>query len=724
MRFRRKDIGGQARSKYFSYLNNSYNSGTTTSGGSNNFTFEEKWLPAKLNADGSYTVDLARVNFTGLIVGQSDIIAYAASDYDGEDSGTAFLKSLNITSPKNDDILVYKNGQWINQEANFGSGGLDLEQLSSYLTENNYITSGYVDNKFVRLTGDTMTGILSIKSTVGDNFNEGIRLHTAPQGWSSLVFCGADNTGDEGTSNNTWAICVNNGAFGIGKKGNGILDGDARLWCDTSNNWHFSGGSSLSYNNSAVLHEGNYASILDPRYINVSGDTMTGALNFANATANSFGDDVLVGDFNQGGHLGIQGINNHTGIAFLKYGDTWGTAAAKYLMTWDGTCMNASSTNLFNNLNADLLDGYHEGNFFRTQRGWMNKAYIDLADYGVNAANYANYPSGTWLVNTGGASDIFINFSADGGSTSAFQLYSSYGDDSILAYRKTIDSNRVSGPWRQIITEMSIGRFNAGSATELQNAHTIWGQSFKGNNNVSGRFELDGTFHNCLSIYDSGTFRTIQTWDSKPLVLNPQGNNVGIYTTNPQAKLHVAGDMITNGDYFFQGYDGTLRIYSMPNPGQPAAYESETVVIQTAFDGQDPKTSNYPQNYPDRTILSLQPRGGRVAIGKASASQVLDVNGNILATGDVICYSDARLKSDIQNLNNRGYLTPRTYIKDGKKSIGFIAQEVKEKYPELIQEGGEYLSLNYNGITAVLEAQILELKEEINKLREEVLNGK
>lgn len=52
--------------------------------------------------------------------------------------------------------------------------------------------------------------------------------------------------------------------------------------------------------------------------------------------------------------------------------------------------------------------------------------------------------------------------------------------------------------------------------------------------------------------------------------------------------------------------------------------------------------------------------------------------GTLTATGEVTAYSDIRLKTSIQPLENRGYIKPVTYKKDGKDSIGFIAQEVRE----------------------------------------------
>ncbi|WP_299230236.1 tail fiber domain-containing protein [uncultured Bacteroides sp.] len=105
--------------------------------------------------------------------------------------------------------------------------------------------------------------------------------------------------------------------------------------------------------------------------------------------------------------------------------------------------------------------------------------------------------------------------------------------------------------------------------------------------------------------------------------------------------------------------------------------------------------------------------------GTGNVDGDMTVTGNILTTGGVTMYSDRRLKTDIQPLNNRGYITPCSYVKDGKKEIGFIAQDVQEIYPELVKEG-EYLSLNYSQMTAILEAQIIELRNEINELKEEL----
>lgn len=52
--------------------------------------------------------------------------------------------------------------------------------------------------------------------------------------------------------------------------------------------------------------------------IYASGGTMDGPLNFKNNTWNLVGDDVYIGDYNQGGSLGIKGKNGQTNIGFVN----------------------------------------------------------------------------------------------------------------------------------------------------------------------------------------------------------------------------------------------------------------------------------------------------------------------------------------------------------------------------------------------------------------------
>ena len=76
-------------------------------------------------------------------------------------------------------------------------------------------------------------------------------------------------------------------------------------------------------------------------------------------------------------------------------------------------------------------------------------------------------------------------------------------------------------------------------------------------------------------------------------------------------------------------------------------------------------------------------------------------------------------------LVNRGTnsLSFSTYIKDGKRCIGFLAQEVRQRYPELVTDTGgadHWLALNYGNLVAVLEAQIIDHEERIKRLEDRI----
>jgi hypothetical protein len=90
-----------------------------------------------------------------------------------------------------------------------------------------------------------------------------------------------------------------------------------------------------------------------------------------------------------------------------------------------------------------------------------------------------------------------------------------------------------------------------------------------------------------------------------------------------------------------------------------------------------------------------------------------------LTSSGVNTSSDIRLKSNIETLQDRGQLNPVSFEMDGKKMIGFVAQEVQELYPEVISEDNtddHYLSINYPMLVAALQAQINSLNERIKIL--------
>lgn len=99
-------------------------------------------------------------------------------------------------------------------------------------------------------------------------------------------------------------------------------------------------------------------------------------------------------------------------------------------------------------------------------------------------------------------------------------------------------------------------------------------------------------------------------------------------------------------------------------------------------------------------------------------------SGTVTATGDVVAYSDEKLKTDIKTLDGSKVYEMRgvSFIKDEKEGSGVIAQELEKVAPELVNNDSEYKSVAYGNITGYLIEAIKDLKEEIEELKSNKCN--
>jgi len=127
--------------------------------------------------------------------------------------------------------------------------------------------------------------------------------------------------------------------------------------------------------------------------------------------------------------------------------------------------------------------------------------------------------------------------------------------------------------------------------------------------------------------------------------------------------------------------------------------------------------------------LSILQSTGYTGIGNPAPSYKLDVSGTIRATGDVIAYSDARVKESVETIENaldkvtqlRGVSYTRNDIEDKSTKIGVIAQEILKVIPEVVQQDdkGRY-SVAYGNIVGLLIESIKELKAEVDELKSRI----
>ena len=223
---------------------------------------------------------------------------------------------------------------------------------------------------------------------------------------------------------------------------------------------------------------------------------------------------------------------------------------------------------------------------------------------------------------------------------------------------------------------------------------------------------------------------------STKVVFKASGN-VGINTTNPLNKLHVDGN-VQIGGWTTAGsrYVGTARIDNGSWTNGAAGMEVESVT-ESGQGNYDQKVHLISHRYNGGTsrvlTASFTTANNRVGIGDATPSYTLDVAGTIRATGDVIAYSDARVKDNVKTIDNalekvtklRGVSYTRNDIEDKSTKIGVIAQEVLKVLPEVVsQDENDKYSVSYGNITGVLIEAIKELKQEIEELKKHKCNCK
>lgn len=231
-----------------------------------------------------------------------------------------------------------------------------------------------------------------------------------------------------------------------------------------------------------VLDTNNYAGIIDGRYVNVTGDTMTGALavttnlevRSANTTTNAM--LILHNPNRSWGNITFRGNMFYFVDGNSSTGTTYRPLKANYYI--------ASATTLCTNLNADLLDGNHEHVFLRHRDTYGIDGYNTLwAQIGIRQYNNAKpdgmanpiYDYGA-VISLPGANtrlDIWYNHtsSASDSTTNGIQYRSGFNDD--------------KKPWRMLLDSVNAKHYNVGSATKLQTARQINGTNFDGTANIT-----------------------------------------------------------------------------------------------------------------------------------------------------------------------------------------------------------------------------------------------
>ena len=332
-----------------------------------------------------------------------------------------------------------------------------------------------LDNKFVTLdTTQSITGAKTFSTSVRFVSNASIIQNQNDTSSYTIILKWYKN----GASRNTYDPSI--GQHNTGGDGNGSIcilpyPTATSPWGGTVGLFISKGVLKLD-GKSVALAENYYTKTeSDERYVNVTGDTMTGPLIVKAAIT------------------GTQLISTiATGTSPLK----------------------VTSTTVVTNLNSDLLDGLHETSFFRARGDQSIASSVPTTTELANNNNLC----GSWNVKYTGASGHLVQFNAGSGSTRYMQFYSTYSGS--LYWRNSTDSTLNTKSWKTIVDSanytgivLKIGTAtkgsatlpiylnagtptacsttlgvsitgNAATATKLQTARTINGTSFDGTTNI------------------------------------------------------------------------------------------------------------------------------------------------------------------------------------------------------------------------------------------------
>lgn len=256
---------------------------------------------------------------------------------------------------------------------------------------------------------------------------------------------------------------------------------------------------------------------------------------------------------------------------------------------------------------------------------------------------------------------------------------------------------------------MSVRQTNALGGTEKYSQITLSnGTTWFGANDRSYQMV------NQANVNGTADYR-IQYWDgtgyNAPFTITAAGN-VGVGAISPTSLLHVkSSSSAMSGIITLENDNGVLtNLYT----ARSALPHADKAVLENT------------------NGLILNPVGGNVGIGTQTASELLEVAGNVKAVS-FINNSDRKLKKNIETLDAglEKVLALRGVRYDfkqdvGKKlpqgeQIGLIAQEVESVLPEVVHDGADgYKSVNYAALVAPLIEAVKEQQAQIDALKAEV----
>ena len=640
-------------------------------------------------------------------------------------------------------------------------------------------SSGAVDDEFdVTITNTLMSSGGNVSGTLTTTGNLGVGISSPTTHYEQVVHI-HESSGSSAVhlTNNTTGSTENDGTDIIAyqddfyiwnrESGGHVIIGTnstERFKLESGGNAYFTGD--LYVNKSSPYIQFGNGGNTTSSAVRIGGDNAAGGRLYLQYNGDSSYIDLY------GGHGSTE---RYRDLSMYARSFTFRTAAATTL----GTAFTIdSSQNVFaNNIkigSTHLLESLSQGNMRITgtnsaavginlyaggnHRGWIysnDSSEIGFLDTSgswdlkkaMNGSLYV-YGSGSTLA-TFGSADAWGRIQHEGGFTNGVYVYTQHGNFRVdgghwCAYDDNeldLGASQSSQRWRNLyLASQIVGGFGARTTSgttdwnDSSNARSGAGYTLLLGNHSNGPSGTSDYFHPHSYEYNSKDGGGNMCQFAIPYIV---GSGGGMYMRSRYSgswggwvKFHDSNNLsgiartgntygsfnVTDGN---NGYAGISYSTHSNKPTVMFANSTSSGGIYYQTTGRWAVFHNYSHN-----CLGVD-------TSLTDASYELKVNGDILATGDVVAFSDARWKTEIETISNpidkimdmRGVYYRELPKGDKKVSdrrkMGVIAQEILKVAPEVVTYGetNDEYAVDYSKLVGILIEGIKELKQEINELK-------
>jgi hypothetical protein len=720
---------------------NASNVAVTNVGGGGSSSLSGNFLPAVNNGDGSYTVDISKIVFTGNLIGEGEITAYGQ----GSTSGDTPTGSVTIYDGL-DSVAV--------DAALSANQGRILREMIQAIEPSSILLAGLEDVTLTNLADEQI-----------------LKYDAASKKWVN----------GDGTKV-TWT--------NIEGKPAALTDANIAKW--NENNHTHTNKTTLDKITEANLTSWNNKldkTIWDKAFyfdsagdlrakVNVIGEkeisaygagttSGTGTVTIVDALTSTATDCALSANM---GRILKDMIDSKSSVSSwedITDKPSWITSA-KPSYSWGEISDKPSTfTPSSHNHNSSYVSalGTNGNHLTWTKNGTTNNItvpYATAANKVINTLTFTGYQS------------------------------KSFNGSAAVSVAIPNNTNQLTNGAGFITSSASISG-NAGSATQLQTARNLWGQRFDGTNDITGDLYSIGTINcsntmqinggNSVGSYPKVLFHIpdvawaqlflrlgqLQLRDGSSQDGNWYPMATGSFTAN--GTISNTDNVYTTSSYISSMVDRWNHSWNIFFNPDNAIFRANQIALmipnqtssrpvigwKDSIDGVGYLTrytiGSYRMNRNTWGSMLLavsnddwgNSAGAQLQLnGEGTADLIVSrftVHGNLQANGEVTAYStsDKRLKEEVKAINNASdiidKLRPVSFKwndkakelnpnKNNKLNYGLIAQEVEEVIPSIVHPiyNGEYKSIDYIQLIAILIQSNKEMRKEIDRLKEQITN--